>query len=74
MENISKTNTEFMIIPDAASNDKENINKLYAMGIDVLIIDHHEIDEYPEQGILINNQLESNKNTNKNLVGAGCGI
>lgn len=41
------------------------------MGIDIIVLDHHEVDKMPTHGILINNQLDENKSTNKNLVGAG---
>lgn len=62
---------DYIIIPDAASNDEKAISKLYYMGMDVIIIDHHEVENVPKQGIIINNQLDSNMETNKNLVGAG---
>lgn len=71
MEDIAKSKTDFLIIPDASSNDNDNINKLYVMGIEVLILDHHIVESIPDQGILINNQLDSNKKMNKNLTGAG---
>ena len=71
LSQVAKSETEILVIPDAASNDEEGINRLYAMGIEVLIIDHHEVDDIPELGIIINNQFESNEETNKNLVGAG---
>lgn len=62
---------DYIIIPDAASNDEKAISKLYYMGMDVIVIDHHEVENVPKQGIIINNQLDSNMETNKNLVGAG---
>jgi single-stranded-DNA-specific exonuclease len=70
MDKISNTDIELLIIPDAASNNNKEIKKLHYMEIDLIIIDHHEIEKYPEFGILINNQA-SNKATNTNLVGAG---
>lgn len=74
LEQISSSDTDFLIIPDAASNDNEGIKRLYAMGIEILIIDHHEVEEIPEMGILINNQLSNNEDTNRNLVGAGMAL
>jgi single-stranded-DNA-specific exonuclease len=69
MEQIANTGIKVLIIPDAGTNDKEQINMLYTMGIDVVVIDHHELeDELPTVGIIINNQLDD---TNKNFVGAG---
>ena len=47
----------FVIIPDAGSNDREAIKELKWNGIDVLVLDHHEITESMENyGILVNNQ------------------
>ena len=72
MEKISnEPEIDLVIIPDAGSNDLENIKILIGMDIDVLIIDHHEVEKETEFGILINNQLEGNIDTNRNLVGAG---
>lgn len=74
LEKISETDIDLIIIPDAASNDEEGIKKLYHMGIDVVIIDHHEVENEPSFGVLINNQLDHNEETNKNLVGAGMSL
>ena len=72
MEKISsEPEIDLVIVPDAGSNDLENIKVLIGMDIDVLIIDHHEVEKETEFGILINNQLEGNIDTNRNLVGAG---
>ncbi|MDG0860374.1 DHH family phosphoesterase [Staphylococcus equorum] len=71
MNEISKTEIDLLIVPDAGSNDLRNIELLKAMEIDVLIIDHHEVEEETEFGVLINNQLSDNTKTNRNLVGAG---
>lgn len=68
---IANSSIDLLIIPDAASNDSSSIERIYYMGIDVVIIDHHEVEKEPRFGILINNQLPHNEKTNKNLVGAG---
>lgn len=60
-----------VIIPDAGTNDKKEIQELYERGIEVLVIDHHDLEgEYPTYGILINNQTSS-KVKNKQLSGVG---
>lgn len=74
LERVSNTDIDLIVIPDAASNDDEGIARLYHMGIDLVIIDHHEVDEEPRFGVLINNQLAHNEETNKNLVGAGMAL
>ena len=71
MNRICETDIDFVIIPDAGSNDLEQIARLSSMDIEVLIIDHHEVSHETEYGILINNQLSDNEEFNKNLVGAG---
>lgn len=74
MEQIAKTEINLLIIPDAASNDNDSISRVYYMGVDILIIDHHEVDKYPDFGVLINNQISTNEDTNLNLVGAGMSL
>lgn len=62
---------KLVIVPDAGTNDKKQIKNLYDRGMEVLVIDHHELEgEYPQYGILINNQTSS-KVTNKSLSGVG---
>ena len=69
MDKLSEKNYDLVIIPDAASNDGREIDLLYVMGAEVLVIDHHIIEEMPQAGIIINNQIGDK--VNKNLVGAG---
>ena len=71
MDQLAIMEVELLLTPDAASNDARQIDLLQAMGIEILVIDHHEVEELPKQGFIINNQLERNSSTNKNLVGAG---
>lgn len=71
MNEVSDSDIDILIIPDAGSNDFEHIEILKAMNIDVLIIDHHQADRETEHAVLINNQLPDNEETNRNLVGAG---
>lgn len=58
----------FIIIPDSGTNDKDKANEL--KGLDILVLDHHDIETPIENGILINNQSDKNKNISKN--GSGC--
>ena len=61
----------FIIIPDAGSNDREQVKYLKEQfNIDVLILDHHDIEIPVNDGILINNQSILNNNISKN--GSGC--
>lgn len=55
--------------PDSSSNDREQIDKLYANGIDCLITDHHLISAPSTHCVLIN-PFNTN-GANINLSGAG---
>lgn len=81
VEKIIESGIDLLIVPDAGSNDFEEQTILLEKGIKLLILDHHEIDEqnkilemyekYDGKYVLVNNQLDFNLETNKNLVGAG---
>ena len=60
---------KLLIVPDASSNDNEQVRQLHELGIDVLICDHHMSDCPPEHAIIVNNQLCDYPN--KTLSGAG---
>lgn len=59
---------KFVVIPDAGSNDHEEIKILKDNGIDVLILDHHNADKLDENAIVINSQFSYPNHT---LSGAG---
>ena len=61
---------DFIIIPDAGSNDYAEHKALKDAGIDVLVLDHHEADHESKDAIVINNQL-SRCYENKSLSGVG---
>lgn len=60
---------EFVIIPDAGSNDYDYLKALKDLSIDVLILDHHLADRISPDACVINNQLCSYNN--KYLSGVG---
>lgn len=64
--------TALVIVPDAGSNQFEELEELEGRGVDVLILDHHLVDTayQSENIVIINNQL-SEKFSNKSLSGAG---
>ena len=64
--------TELLIIPDAGTNDTAQCNQLIDSGVDVIILDHHEMEEVGKnnRAIIVNNQTSDNY-TNKNFSGAG---
>lgn len=73
MQQIKSSQNEYLpqllIIPDASSNDYEQHKELYELGIDIVIIDHHEADKYSDYAKVVNNQLDDYGN--KTLSGGG---
>ena len=60
---------DLVIVPDAGSNDIEYHKILNMLGIDVLVLDHHEVEEESPYACIINNQLGDYPN--KTLSGGG---
>lgn len=69
MSEILEMDPDLVITPDAASNDGEKIERLSDRGIDVIVLDHHHVDEIPKKGVIVNNQICPV--TNNRFVGAG---
>lgn len=65
-------NTKLFIIPDAGTNDTEQLNKLVDSGIDCICLDHHEKEDLNIKckAIIVNNQI-SNNYTCKSFSGVG---
>lgn len=47
-------NTNLVILPDSGSNDIERCKELHERGIDVLVLDHHVIEEENPYAVVIN--------------------
>ena len=64
--------TKLFIIPDAGSNDVQQLNELIASGIDCIVLDHHEIEDWVGEcnAIIVNNQASENY-TCKDFSGVG---
>lgn len=75
--------TKLFIVPDAGTNDVEQCKSLNKLGIDIIILDHHELEENNVNlvkenligyngchTIIVNNQM-SKKYSNKDLSGVG---
>ncbi|HLO11556.1 MAG TPA: DHH family phosphoesterase [Pseudoneobacillus sp.] len=69
MAKIYEMNPRLVIIPDAGSNDTAQIEELEAKKINVLVIDHHQVTQFTDKGVIINNQLSPM--ANKHFVGVG---
>lgn len=62
---------DLVIVPDAGSHSLHEIKKIKARGIDVLVLDHHNVDdeEVMQHCVMVNNQVDDYPN--KELSGAG---
>lgn len=63
-------NYEIVICPDSASNDYEFHEYLFNKNINIVILDHHEVEYISSNAIIVNNQL-SDDYKNKSFSGAG---
>lgn len=69
MKDIFIAKPNLLIVPDAGSNDLNQLKTLKENNIKTIVIDHHEAKEYSEDALIINNQM--NKEGNKTLSGGG---
>lgn len=70
LEDIPEDRT-LIFVPDAGSNNFEEQTELIRQGKTVIILDHHEVEDFKETGaIVVNNQL-SPYFFNKSMSGAG---
>lgn len=69
MQYIYDNDFKLIICPDASSNDYKYHEELYNKDINVIILDHHEIETESKYAICINNQICDYPN--KFLSGAG---
>lgn len=66
--------TGLVIVPDAGSNQFEELEELVGRNVEVLILDHHLVDSshlYQGPGVVIVNNQISKSFPNKSLSGAG---
>lgn len=69
LEEVYRIKADLVLMADAGSNDYEQHKILKDMGVDVVILDHHECDRYSDDAIVVNNQLDPVGN--KSLSGGG---
>ena len=69
---IINPDTKFLIIPDASSSEIDKHKELSERGIDILILDHHEVEqEDNEYAVIINPHQAKCNYPNKALSGVG---
>lgn len=68
MERVLASDCQLLICPDSTTNDVKQCQQLQEAGIEVLVLDHHEIECENPYAVVINNQ--DGQYPNKTLVGA----
>lgn len=68
--NIIPEGTKLLIIVDSSSNEVDACKEIKNRGIDIVIIDHHTVDESNEHVILVNPKQEGCEYPNKHASGS----
>lgn len=63
VKQVLEANLDFLIIPDAGSNDVEQCKELTEHGVDIIILDHHPIEQDNPYAIVVNPHLGVGLNT-----------
>ncbi len=69
IEIIEDSDLDLIILPDSSSNDYEFHERLFSVKKDIIVLDHHESEEYSKYALVVNNQMCDYEN--KGLSGAG---
>ena len=67
---IEQDDSDLVIVPDAGTDNVKECARLYAVGKEVIVLDHHNVDPTLNPAIIVNNQL-SPKVTDKAMTGVG---
>ncbi|MGN0827592.1 MAG: DHH family phosphoesterase [Kiritimatiellia bacterium] len=63
--------TRLLVTVDCGVRSAEEVQWLQARGIEVIVTDHHELDENPPPCLVVNNHLPATPEAAKRLCGAG---
>lgn len=69
MNRIRQERPELVIVPDAGTNNCEQADELCALGIGLIVLDHHDMVTPIDKGYLVNNQ-DTRYNVSRNGSGA----
>lgn len=70
LEKLESVQSDILIVMDSLDGDTQRYQKAVDLGVQVLVIDHHDIsDEIPYDEVVT--LVSSNRSTNPNLSGAG---
>lgn len=72
MKEIKDSDIDLVIVPDAGSNDLKSHKELKELGIDCILLDHHDVyGEVTEDAVLVSNDPKVTPSANRELSGAG---
>lgn len=73
MKRVLDSDITLLFTPDASSNDVEYHKELKKNNVDVVVLDHHIINDegIETPAIIVNNQNNDNSDANSNYVGSG---
>ena len=61
IEHIKKINAKYLIVPDAGTNNLEEMKLLNELDVKILVLDHHQVqidlNEVPYNTVIVNNQI-----------------
>ena len=71
LDQIAACEPELLITVDCGSNDRDSIEAMRAAGIDVVVIDHHQLSATLPEAVLFANPQRDPEHATTSLVGAG---
>ena len=72
VQQVIDSGVTLLFAPDSTSNDKDGCMQLKSQGIDIIVLDHHEIVEDNPYAIIVNHHLDKTGELNTDL--SGCGV
>ena len=72
VQQVIDSGVTLLFAPDSTSNDKDGCMQLKSQGIDIIVLDHHEIVEENPYAIIVNHHLDKTGELNTDL--SGCGV
>lgn len=72
IQQVIDSGVTLLFAPDSTSNDKDGCMQLKSQGVDIIVLDHHEIVEENPYAIIVNHHLDKTGELNTDL--SGCGV
>lgn len=72
MEQLEFLKPDLLLLPDSSSSDLEQHSILKSNGVDIIVLDHHDLSEESKDAIIVSNhEIVSLEYSNRELSGAG---